>query len=69
MQCVIERHFISQVSPTPGKPRAQRRCIHCAKLGTRRDTRFWHRRCGVGLYISNCFEGFARELEDDGEDD
>ena len=53
---LIERHFISQVPSTPGKPRAERRCIHCVKLGTRRDTRFWCRRCGVGLCLSNCFE-------------
>ena len=72
---LIERHFISQVPSTPGKPRAERRYIRCVKLGTRRDTRFWCRRCGVGLGLSNCFEvyhtqkDFARELEDDGEDD
>ena len=69
-----ERHFISQVPSTPGKPHAQRRCIRCAKLETRRNTRFWCRRCGVGLCLSNCFEvyhtlkDFARELEDDGDD-
>ena len=53
---LIERHFISQVPSTPGKPRELRRCIRCAKLGTRRDTRFWCRRCGVGLCLSICFK-------------
>ena len=53
---LIERHFISQVPSTPGKPRELRRCIRCAKLGTRRDTRFWCKRCGVGLCLSICFE-------------
>ena len=53
---LIERHFISQVPWTLGKSFAQRKCIHCAKLGTRRDIRFWYRRCRFGLCLSKCFE-------------
>ena len=65
---LIERHFIYQVPSTPGKPCTQRRRICCAKLGTRRDIRFWYRRCGVSLCLSNCFEvyhtqGLCQEVE------
>ena len=65
---LIERHFISQVPWTLGKSLAQRKCIHCAKLGTRRDIRFWYRKCRFGLCLSKCFEiyhtkkNFVREL-------
>ena len=34
---VVERHFISQIPSTASKPRAQRECVRCTKLGIWRD--------------------------------
>ena len=36
---LVERHFISQIPSTASKPRAQRKCVRCTKLGIPRDTR------------------------------
>ena len=53
---LVEGHFISQIPSTKNKARAQRKCVRCTKLGIRRDTRYWYRKCNVGLCLNKCFE-------------
>ena len=53
---LVERQFISQIPSTVSKPKAQRKCVRYTKLGIRRDTRFWSRKCNVALCLNKCFE-------------
>ena len=50
---LVERQFISQIPSTVSKPRAY---VRYTKLGIRRDTRFWCRKCNVALCLNKCFE-------------
>ena len=53
---ITERHFISQLTSTNNKARAQRKYIRCTKLGFRKGTRFWCATCRAALCFNECFE-------------
>ncbi|KAJ8936349.1 hypothetical protein NQ314_012398 [Rhamnusium bicolor] len=52
------RPFPLQVPPTEKKMEAQKRCVVCAKMGHREDTRYMCAECNVPLCLINCFERY-----------
>ncbi|GFV67998.1 piggyBac transposable element-derived protein 4 [Trichonephila clavipes] len=58
--CLTERHFMSDISPTPAKRRHTKQCnVCCSKKGCkkkkRKETRFWCNDFGVALCLEKCF--------------
>ena len=51
-----ERHFISQLTSTNNKDRAQRKCIRCTKVGFRKHTFLVCQVSCVVFWFNECFE-------------
>ncbi|XP_067130210.1 piggyBac transposable element-derived protein 4-like [Centruroides vittatus] len=53
---LLERHFLRGNSPTSTKRHATRKCIVCTKKGSRKESSYSCKQCGVPLCIEPCME-------------
>lgn len=58
---LLEKHFITKLSPT-GKKAKPQRCVVCVKKNIRKESTYWCPDCEVGLCFEPCFKIFHTEF-------
>ncbi|XP_023235204.1 piggyBac transposable element-derived protein 4-like [Centruroides sculpturatus] len=53
---LLERHFLRANSPTSTKKHATRKCVVCIKKGSRKESTYSCKQCGVPLCVDPCME-------------
>ena len=68
---LTERHFIASFPNVSSKKKyPQSRCVVCAALNKRKDSRYWCPICKVGLCIDNCFKVYhTRDITRNADED
>jgi hypothetical protein len=59
---LMERHFLERIPATGKKAKPQKRCVVCAKHGTRKESVYWCSECEAGLCFEGCFKTYHTKL-------